>query len=270
MRRRLKLGLIGQPVAHSKSPQIHKHFADQFGFQLDYQLIDAAEVDVAHKVEEFFRHGGDGLNVTLPHKGAVIPLCTAVAKEARLAGAVNTLNPGDDGLHGENTDGRGLVRDLQRLNIRLKQRRIVVIGAGGAARGIIAPLLACEPEQLIWSNRSIGKLQGREIPFQAAERLQISANAELQNVQADVVIHASSAGHQGICPELPTGLCKAGCAAYDLSYGRAAQPFLAWSKQQGCQQAHEGIGMLIEQAALAWGHWLGLLPDTETLIKAGL
>ena len=261
----LKLGLIGQPVKHSLSPKIHQHFAQQLGRELDYQLIECSAEDVESTVQAFFANGGHGLNVTLPHKTAVLPLCTTQSQDVELAQAANTLTPGDAGLRADNTDGRGLIRDLQRLNIALKNKRIAVIGAGGAARGIIKPLLDQQPSELVWSNRNPLKLEGLDSGFAAHGPLQLCANMALKGAQFDLIIHASSAGHHGLAPRLPTGLLAEGASAYDLSYGDAAQPFLTWAQQQGAVACHAGLGMLIEQAALAWQHWTGELPASEDL-----
>ncbi|MGJ8669110.1 MAG: shikimate dehydrogenase [Oceanococcus sp.] len=263
----LKLGLIGQPVKHSRSPQIHQHFAEQTGRELDYRLIECAADDVVTTVADFFAGGGHGLNVTLPHKATVLPLCQHISEDAQLAEAANTLIPRPDGLRAENTDGRGLIRDLQRLGVNVTGKRIAVIGAGGAARGIIKPLLDEKPKELTWSNRNPLKLEGKEIAFAGHGPLILCANLALKGGQFDLVIHASSAGHQGLAPRLPSGLFAPGGIAYDLSYGAAALPFLAWAKEHGATVQHQGIGMLIEQAALSWQHWTGSLPETEQLHK---
>ncbi len=261
----MKLALIGQPVAHSRSPQIHQHFAQACGRSISFELIECASEDVAATVEGFFADGGHGMNVTLPHKGTVMASCAHISSEAELAGAVNTLVPKADGLHGENTDGRGMVRDLKRLGISLRGKRIAVIGAGGAARGVLKPLLDEAPAELVWSNRNPLKLEGRDAPFQAHGPLVCRANLALKGDCFDVLINATAAGHSGQVPRLPNDLIAPGGVAYDLSYGPAAQPFLNWASAQGAQATYPGIGMLIEQAALAWQHWTGDLPDTAAL-----
>lgn len=261
----MKLALIGQPVAHSRSPQIHQHFAQASGRSISFDLMECSSEDVAATVAQFFANGGNGMNVTLPHKATVMASCAQVSNEAELAGAVNTLVPQKHGLRGENTDGRGMVRDLKRLGISLKGKRIAVIGAGGAARGVLKPLLDEAPAELVWSNRNPLKLEGREAPFQAHGPLVCRANLALKGDHFDVLINATAAGHSGQAPRLPNDLLGAGGVAYDLSYGPAAQPFLDWAMAQGASAAHSGMGMLIEQAALAWQHWTGDLPDTAAL-----
>ncbi len=263
----MKLALIGQPVAHSRSPQIHQHFAQASGREIQFDLIECHTDEVADTVAAFFAEGGAGMNVTLPHKGTVMASCASVSDEATLAEAVNTLVPGENGLRGENTDGRGMVRDLQRLGISLAGKRIGVIGAGGAARGVLKPLLDEQPAELVWSNRNPLKLEGRDAPYQAHGPLVCRANLSLKGDRFDVLINATAAGHSGQVPRLPSDLFATDGIAYDLSYGAAAQPFLDWALAQGAAAAYPGMGMLIEQAALAWQHWTGELPDTRTLHK---
>jgi shikimate dehydrogenase len=264
-----RFALIGQPVAHSRSPSIHQQFAAQCGDDIAFELIECVPEQVAETVATFFSAGGHGMNVTLPHKNAVLSCCAAVSADARLAKAVNTLVPKADGLHGENTDGAGLMRDLKRLGIAIAGQRIAVIGAGGAARGIIKPLLDEAPAELVWSHRNPLKLEGLEADFQAYGQVICRANMALKGDSFDLLIHASSAGHKGVAPFLPDHLIAAGGTAYDLSYGAAAQPFLDWARSQGAAATHDGLGMLVEQAALAYEHWTGRLPET-TAVHAAL
>lgn len=264
-----RFALIGQPVAHSRSPAIHQQFAQQCGHDIGFELIECAPAELAATIGAFFAAGGQGMNVTLPHKAAALDCCQQVSADAQLAGAVNTLIPGAAGLNGENTDGPGLIRDLKRLGIELRDRRIAVIGAGGAARGILKPLLDEQPAELIWSNRNPLKLEGREAAFQAHGPLHCRANLALKGFEFDLLINATAAGHQGLAPLLPHGLIAAGGTAYDLSYGKAAQPFLDWARNQGASACHDGSGMLIEQAALSYALWTGTLPETAALHAAG-
>lgn len=258
--------LIGQPVAHSRSPQIHQHFAEQFGDEIQFDLIACTSDEVADTVARFFADGGAGMNVTLPHKGTVMACCASLSEQAELAQAVNTLVPQADGsLRGENTDGAGCVRDLKRLGVPLQGRRIAVIGAGGAARGIIKPLLQEKPASLVWSNRNPLKLEGQSERFAGHGPLQTRANMALKGDQFDLIINATAAGHSGQAPLLPHQLFAEGGVAYDLSYGPAAKPFHDWALSQGATAAHDGMGMLVEQAALAYQHWTGKLPDTTEL-----
>lgn len=265
MSTRLKLGLVGQPVQHSRSPQIHQHFAEQFGREIQFDLLECSPEELENTVSRFFADGGHGLNATLPHKAGVLALCQHIGEDAQLAQAANTLIPQAGGLQGENTDGRGLIRDLHRLGITIVNKRVAVIGAGGAACGIIKPLLDEQPAELAWSNRNPLKLAGKDELYQAPGILRLCANMALKASRFDLVIHASAAGHKGLVPRLPRQLFADNAVAYDLSYGPAAQPFLDWAQAKGAVATHDGLGMLIEQAALAWQHWTGELPNTDTL-----
>ncbi len=258
-----RFALIGQPVAHSRSPLIHKAFAEQFGQALDYALMDCCEAEVADTVSGFFADGGQGMNVTVPHKATVMDSCASLSDSARRAASVNTvIRRADDSLHGETTDGAGCVRDLQRLGLPLAGARVAVIGAGGAARGLIEPLLAAGPAELVWSHRNPLKLEPLEAAFSGLGPLRFAANMALKGDRFDLLINATAAGHQGQAPLLPHALFAQGGVAYDLSYGAAAAPFLNWARSEGAAATHGGLGMLVEQAALAFAHWTGQMPDT--------
>ncbi len=261
-------GVIGDPINHSRSPEIHQHFAAQFGLDFSYERIHAPADELEAAVAAFFARGGTGLNVTLPHKHSVMALCATVADAARRAGSVNTLQRTDAGLQGTSTDGAGLVADLQRLGAPLTGARIAVIGAGGAARAVIEPLLATKPSELVWSHRNPVKLEEPIQQFAGLGPLRPCANMALKGDRFDLIIHATAAGHSGEAPLLPTRLFADAGWAYDLSYGPAAEPFLAWARGQGAAQVSAGYGMLIEQAALSFAQWTGHRPDTSALHQA--
>jgi len=261
-------GVIGDPIAHSRSPEIHQHFAEQFALDFSYARIHAPAEKLEATVAEFFADGGTGLNVTLPHKQSVMALCDAVAEAAQRAGSVNTVQRTETGLLGSSTDGPGLVADLQRQGAPLAGARIAVIGAGGAARAIIEPLLAAQPAELVWSHRNPVKLEQSVEQFAGLGPLRPCANMALKGDQFDLIIHATAAGHSGEAPLLPTRLFADNAWAYDLSYGAAAEPFLAWAQAQGAAHLSGGYGMLIEQAALSFAQWTGRTPDTSALHKA--
>lgn len=265
----IRCGVIGDPIAHSRSPEIHRHFADQFGLEFDYQRIHTPVDLLDDTVRTFFSAGGTGLNVTLPHKQAVMNLCDEVAASAQRAGSVNTLHQTPSALVGISTDGPGLVADLKRLGAPLTDARIVLIGAGGAARGVVEPLLAEKPRELVWSHRNPVKLEDPVRTFRNLGPLRACANMALKGDQFDLVIHATAAGHLGEVPLLPSRLFADNSWAYDLSYGAAAQPFLQWARDQGARHSTEGFGMLIEQAALSFHLWTGRHPDTSALHAAG-
>lgn len=260
-----RCGLIGDPIAHSLSPDIHQHFAQALGLQMDYRKIPTPAAELSRTIEQFFADGGHGLNVTLPHKQAVMALCDTVDEAAQRAESVNTLCQEPHGLRGLSTDGPGLVADLQRLGAPLKGARIALIGAGGAARAVVEPLLAAAPEELVWSHRNPVKLEQPGEIFGELGPLRLCANLALKGDQFDLVIHATAAGHQGLAPMLPKHLFAADAWAYDLSYGAPAQPFLAWAQSQGASRCVEGHGMLVEQAALSFAQWTGQTPPTQGL-----
>ncbi len=261
----IRCGVIGDPIAHSRSPEIHQQFAAQFALDFAYERIHATAEALKATVEDFFAQGGTGLNVTLPHKQTVMAQCQELSDLAKRAGSVNTLQQTDTGLYGTSTDGPGLVADLRRLNAPLEGARIALIGAGGAARAVVEPLLMAKPRELVWSHRNPVKLEEPILQFAGLGPLRPCANMALKGDEFDLIIHATAAGHQGEAPMLPTKLFAAGAWAYDLSYGAAAEPFLQWAKTQGAAQTHGGYGMLIEQAALSFALWTGHTPDTSAL-----
>ena len=261
----LRCGLIGDPVAHSQSPAIHAAFAEQTGLALSYEAIPTPSEALAATVQGFFAEGGHGLNVTLPHKQAVLALCAEVAPAAQRASSVNTLSRSDAGISGRSTDGPGLIADLRRLDAPLAGANILLLGAGGAARAVVEPLLACAPAELVWSHRNPLKLEGQETKFAGLGRLRLCADLALKGDRFDLILHATAAGHSGRAPLLPNGILGRDSFAYDLSYGDAALPFLSWAQAQGAARQADGQGMLIEQAALSFQHWTGQQPDTASL-----
>lgn len=262
----LQFAVIGQPIAHSKSPRIHARFAAAEGVALDYRAIEVAPAALAERVADLHAQGYRGINVTLPHKAAVAALCTGVSASAERAGAVNCLVRRDDGWYGDNTDGEGLLRDLTRLGIAVTGRRVLVLGAGGAARGILEPLLAAGPAQLVVSNRNPWKPEELAERFKPLGTVIPRTHSALKGDAYDLVINATSAGHDGAMPRLPAGLLAPGAACYDLSYGSASAPFAAWAQQQGAARFADGLGMLVEQAASSFERWLGRRPDTAAVL----
>lgn len=259
-----RLAVLGHPVAHSRSPEIHRLFADATGIALDYQAIDIAPDALADHLSRSFSDAWTGFNVTLPHKVAVAEHCVERSLRAEQAGAVNTLLRGPNGWIGDNTDGEGLMADLRRLGVSLVDRRVLIIGAGGAARGILGPLLACRPAALVLSNRNPWKPEALAEAFAPVGRVTPRTHLALKGDQFDVVINATSAGHAGEMPRLPPGLLAASGVAYDLSYGAAHKPFAAWARAAGATSIHDGFGMLVEQAAASFACWHGVQPPTAT------
>jgi len=250
-----KLGLFGHPVAHSQSPQIHTDFAKQFSLEIDYQLIDtpadALAIDFKHWIKS-----AHGCNVTVPHKNNIMPLMDHYTERAHLAQAVNTVYWQDGTLWGDNTDGDGLVLDLQYKGIPLAGAEVLIIGAGGAVQGIIPSLLAQGVECIDINNRDQAKAK------QIASQFKQCSNTGLKMHRPyDLIIHATSMGHQGLAPELKQHIFHQDTIAYDLSYGAVAAPFLAAAKEMGAKQVYDGIGMLYGQAALAFEIWFGKRPN---------
>ena len=267
MRKPDKYAVVGQPIAHSASPAIHRLFAEQFGEPIEYGRIDVAPDCFDQRVAEFFMSGGQGLNVTAPHKIAAHDLADYVSMHARVAGSVNTLalRPNGD-LAGDNTDGTGLVRDLTRnLGLTLAGRRLLVVGAGGAARGILAALLGQQPSRLVLANRDASKARTVAGRFAALGPLDTAGLPELAGQSFDLIINATSASLKGMAPALPASVAR-DCVAYDMAYGKQPSPFLIWAQANGAGATHMGWGMLVEQAAESFYLWRGVRPNTAPLL----
>lgn len=265
-----RFAVFGHPVSHSLSPCIHAAFAAQCGIALEYTAIDAPPERFAQAVEAFARNGGAGANVTLPHKGAAAALCTAVSERARRAGAVNTLIRVNDGWHGDNTDGTGLVRDLvARHGLDLRGRRTLLLGAGGATRGVVPALIDAGIGELVVANRTRANADTLVAAVAGEHAARTCELAELPSLGAfDLVINATSAARADGLPVLPASLARASTAAVDLGYGAAAAPFLAWARDAGIEARVDGLGMLVEQAAESVLCWHGVRPDTGPVYAA--
>lgn len=263
-----RYAVIGQPVGHSLSPRIHAAFAEAEGIALDYDRIEIAGDVLLARLAERHAEGWAGFNVTVPHKQAVLAACTSLSEAAERAGAVNTLVRTPTGWHGDNTDGPGLLRDLQRLGVTVAGRRVLVLGAGGAVRGILGPLLRAQPASLTVSNRNPWKPEALAEAFADLGTITPRTHWALKGDVFDLVINGMSAGHGGAMPALPAGLMVPGATAYDLSYGAAHEPFAVWASDQGAQTVHDGLGMLVEQAALSFQCWHDVVPDTAAVHAA--
>jgi shikimate dehydrogenase len=259
--------VIGNPVAHSLSPDIHALFASQTGEAIRYERLLAPLDGFARTAREFFREGGLGANVTLPFKLDAFAFADEHTARARAAGAVNTLVRGPNGILGDNTDGAGLARDLTaNLGLRLKGSRILLLGAGGAARGVLAPLLALEPASLVIANRTAGRAQELAERFRADGPVSGTGFTALEG-EFDLVINATSSSTRGEPLELPGNLFRAGMTAYDMAYGATAGPFVHGARARGAR-ASDGLGMLVEQAAESFFLWRGRRPQTAPVITA--
>jgi len=269
-----RYALIGHPVAHSLSPRIHAAFGAQCGIALDYGLIDVAPAGFDAAVAAFAQAGGAGLNITLPHKEAARALCATLSERARRCGAVNTLIRGASGWHGDNTDGAGLVHDLtERHRLDLRARKVLLLGAGGAAHGVAPALLDAGIDSLWIVNRSPERADALSDRLGEPGRVHTRYWDDLPNLGVfDMVINATSAGRSASAMALPSSLATARTLAVDLSYGEAAIAFLAWARSQECETALDGLGMLVEQAAEAFRLWHGQAPDTDPIyaeLRAG-
>lgn len=266
-----RYAVIGNPVAHSQSPQIHAEFALQTGQDMAYLRLLAPLDGFAATARQFFSDGGRGLNVTVPFKHEAWNMVNSHAGAALDAGAVNTIKPEGGKFIGYNTDGIGLVTDLERnLGCPIAGKRILLMGAGGATRGVMHPLLEKRPALMVIANRSLDKAVSLVSDFQkfrdfAAGGISASPYAGLAGAQFDLVINATSAGLSGEMPHLPEGIFARAALAYDMVYGRDT-PFLDFARKRGAH-AVDGLGMLVEQAAESFFIWRGLRPQTAPVIK---
>ncbi|MEF1288223.1 shikimate dehydrogenase [Vibrio sp. M260118] len=262
-----KYAVFGNPISQSKSPFIHTLFARQTNQNLEYTAKTAPPEEFAAAAEAFFAEGGKGCNITAPFKEQAFQFADRLTERAKLAGAVNTLKKLDDGeIIGDTTDGAGLVQDLLAMQVELKDARILLIGAGGAARGVIQPLLEQNPQQLVITNRTYSKAQ------QLAEMFESFGNISatlMDNVgQAyDVVINASSSGLHGDLPAISADIFDANSTCYDMVYGKGVTRFNQWALDNGAAKAFDGLGMLVGQAAESFMLWRGLRPGTKQILR---
>lgn len=262
-----RYAVIGHPVAHSRSPQIHAEFARLTGKVLQYTRIEAPLHGFAATLREFLASGGKGANITLPFKEEAFALCHEHVPRAKKARAVNTLCVHADGtVLGDNTDGAGLVTDLKHNHrVELAGIRILLLGAGGAARGILPALLEEKPALLQIANRT-GERARKLAALRTKTRLVGGGFEELQDQSFDVILNATAASLSGELPPLPRDCLNPGAACYDLAYGDRPTVFMHWAEQAGAAQVLDGWGMLVEQAAESFYVWHGLRPPTATLL----
>ncbi len=265
-----RYAVVGNPVAHSKSPLIHAQFARQTGQDIEYGRLFAPLDGFRATVEAFRSAGGRGLNVTLPFKLEAFGLTQQRSPRALDAAAVNTLRFESDGIVGDNTDGVGLVRDLEgNLGFAIAGQRVLLMGAGGAAQGVMGPLLDAGPRALLVGNRTENKARALVDRFGAragGAELRASSYEGLAGRQFDLIINATSASLSDTVPELPHGVFAPGCAAYDMMYGKGLTPFLQLAQREGASRLADGLGMLVEQAAESFFVWRGVRPLTAPVI----
>jgi shikimate dehydrogenase len=263
-----RYAVIGNPIAHSLSPRIHARFAAQLADPVDYAAMLAPLDGFASVARAFLDGGGRGANVTLPFKVEAFELAHASSERARLAGAANFLARRDGRIEADNTDGAGLVADLARnLGVDLHGARILLVGAGGAARGVVAPLLAERPAALVIANRNAARANALAARFAACGPVRACALDAIPDDGFDLVVNATSASTKGEPLALPEAAWRRAPLAYDMAYGPAAGPFLAAARSRGAR-ASDGLGMLVEQAAESWFLWRGRRPATGEVLAA--
>jgi shikimate dehydrogenase len=266
-----RYAVFGHPISHSLSPRIHAAFARQLGIDLEYTAIDAPPAEFAAVLERFAAEGGRGGNVTLPLKETAFALCARTTDRARRAGAVNTLPRNDGQWHGDNTDGAGLVRDLTgRHGLDLRARRALLLGAGGAARGVAPALLDAGIGELVIVNRTAERADALADALGEPARAHSRYWKDLRELgDFELIINATSAGRgEGSAFSAPLSLVNSRTLAVDVNYGEAAIDFLAWARSAGCHDVVDGLGMLVEQAAEAFEQWHGVRPQTDACYTA--
>ena len=263
-------GVVGHPVSHSWSPFIHGMFAKTTAQNLVYRLFDISPENFRRDVLKLFAGGVRGLNITLPHKQAAAELVNELTARAARAQAVNTIAFFEDTtLLGDNTDGAGLTSDLERnLRIELGQKRLLILGAGGAVRGVLGPLLEREFGEVMIANRTSHRAQALAAEFADAGEIGACGFADLRGPAYDLIINATSAGLQGDMPFLPAGIVGSATVCYDMSYARGDTPFTRWAKSLHAARAAKGWGMLVEQAAESFLLWRGIRPNTQPVLEA--
>jgi shikimate dehydrogenase len=270
-----RYAVMGNPVAHSKSPQIHAAFAHQFGHRIEYTRILVDVGGFAQAVGQFAASGGKGLNVTVPFKQDAFRLADHLSERAQLAEAVNTLKFEADGrLFGDNTDGAGLVHDIEHnLGVSFKDKQVLVLGAGGAVRGVLDPILRHHPARVLIANRTVARGRDLAARFKVHGPVEACGFDALKGQHFDIVINGTSASLKGELPPLPDTLLKRGAIAYDMMYGDKPTPFMDWAVLHGAEKVVDGLGMLVEQAAESYFLWRGVRPETRSVIekmRAGL
>ena len=260
--------VFGNPIAHSRSPQIHAAFAQQTGEDMDYRAILAPVDDFAGALQEFIAAGGRGANVTVPFKEDAFRRATRLTPRAALAGAVNTLSFEGGEIVGDNTDGVGMLRDItQNLGFALTGRRVLLLGAGGASRGVLGPLLEARPAQIVVANRTEHKAVALAQQFAGQGPVLGGGLAMLADRQFDLVIDATAATLGGTMPPLSPGLFAVGSLAYAMMYGKGETPFEQFARANGAASYADGLGMLVEQAAEAFMVWRGVRPQAGPVLS---
>ncbi|WP_024872180.1 shikimate dehydrogenase [Tolumonas lignilytica] len=262
-----RYAVFGNPINHSKSPFIHTLFARQTQQAMVYEKIEAPIDDFDGTIRRFFAEGGKGANVTVPFKEQAFQLVEQLSPRAKLAGAVNTLKLTDDGiLLGDNTDGAGLVQDLKYHLTDLTDKKILLLGAGGACRGALGPLLEQKPAEIVIANRTVAKAEQLAHEFSTLGKVRASGFTEL-NEEFDLIINGTSASLAGAMPDIPNSVIGTATVTYDMMYGSKETVFNLWAKEHGAIQTIDGLGMLVCQAAESFAIWRGIRPGTKQVIR---
>ncbi len=265
-----KFAIFGNPVAQSKSPPIHQQFAEQFGLQIEYSRIFSTDEQFVDDLKRFFTDGATGCNVTAPFKEQAFQCCDKLTEKAARARAVNTVfkNP-DNTLLGHNSDGVGLVTDIvNNKQVTIGNRHIMILGAGGATRGILEPIIAEHPASITLVNRTVARAESLAAEFADLYTIQVTSTTQPEYVQTpDLLINATSASLSANVPLEDTGVLGANTACYDLSYAEQPTSFLQWANAHGASQCIDGKGMLVEQAANSFFVWTGHTPETTGVIR---
>ena len=261
-------GVIGHPVDHSWSPFIHELFARETRQALVYRRHDVGAEHFRQYVLDFAAGGGRGLNVTIPHKAAAAALSSELTARAERAGAVNTLTFDGGHIRGDNTDGAGLIADLHtHLGLTLTGARILLAGAGGAARGVLGPILELGPKEVVITNRTSERARALAGEFAALGSVRGCAFGELSPTAFDLILNATAASLNGEVPPLPRSAVGPATVCYDMAYARIETPFVTWARARGARQAVQGWGMLVEQAAESFRIWRGVRPRTAPVLE---
>lgn len=263
-----KYAVFGNPIKHSLSPQIHRLFAEQTAQNMSYRSHMVELDKFADAAKSFFDNGGKGLNITVPFKLDAFKFADELSARAKLAGAVNTLALQDNGeIYGDNTDGAGMVRDIrQNLDWQIAGKRVLLLGAGGAVRGILEPLAKHKPSLLVIANRTVEKAQQLASDFSHLADIRGCSYQALEGNQFDLIINATSASLAGELPPLSSNLLSDSACCYDMMYGAEPTPFMRWAAENMAWAVTDGLGMLVEQAAESFCIWRGVRPNTRSVI----
>jgi len=264
-----KYAVIGNPIKHSKSPQIHHAFSLQEKVTIDYQRILAEDNNFTSSIDDFFSSGGLGLNVTVPFKIVAFRQCQQLNEYAQAAGAVNTISfDSDIGWIGANTDGIGLLTDLKKnLNLQLSNKNILILGAGGATRGILLPLLKEQPACILVANRTLEKASELVDTFSTQGNIECCGYQNIDTQEFDLIINATSASLNNEVPPIPDKTVGTETVCYDLAYSDKPTAFINWSTKLNAKRSIDGMGMLIEQAAESYYIWRGFRPETKQVFE---